>query len=109
MNSSWQIIEVVAIVNKHECRTERNRDKTSRKSISISVPNCMGGERERERRGMSYANFKAPTSPAFALTPAEAEAEPEVGWVSLSAHVTLSLVMNEASEVGFGSESFRFR
>lgn len=68
-------------------------------------------DRERERRGMSYANFKASTPPAFALTPAEAEAEaePEVGWVSHGAHVTLSLVMNEASEVGFGSESFRFR
>lgn len=58
---------------------------------------------------MSFANFKAPTPLAFALTPAEAEAEPEVGWVSHSAHVTLSLVMNGASEVGFGSESFRFR
>lgn len=109
MNSSWKIIEVVAIVNKHECRTERGDTKQRQNELKVNFyfrTNCMGGERE---TGMSYANFKAPTSPAFALTPAEAEAKPEVGWVAHSAHVTLSLVMNEASEVGFGSESFRFR
>lgn len=59
--------------------TNTNAKQTKRVESQFLFPSQIAGG-EKKRWGMSFANFKAPTPPEFALTPAEAGAgaEPEV-------------------------------